>query len=237
MGGRSSGSSGGGGNNKSPQQPRKQLKDKPIYQDAIIRGNKSARSYVATENKISEITKKQIADPTRMQGGADSDAVWRTVSSKPGNFVTDSKGNPLRTSSGKAVMTSKGRKEYNQAMSRIPLTKAQVDSQRKFMSVASLPLMFVPGGGLLRTAAVGNFDKTFQRGGNQMATYGKGNLLSQDESNEIATMMQEAELGRQVDTVDLSKRPKKAKRNMNLLDRTFATLFGGGNLLGTGGNL
>lgn len=234
MGSKSGGSSGGGGNNN---QPRKQLNDKPIYQDRIIRSNKKARSYVAKENKISEITKKQIADPTRMQGGADSSAVWRTVSMKPGNYVRDSQGNPIRTKSGKVVMTSAGRKEYNQAMSRIPLTKAQVDSQQKFMKVASLPLMFVPGGGLLRSAAVGNFDKAYQRGGNQVFTYGKGNLLSQAEQNTIATSMQEAELGRQVDPVDLSKRPKKAKRNMNLLDKITSSIFGGGNLLGSGGKL
>ena len=106
-----SGGGKGGSNITSPVQPRKQLQDKPIYQDAIIRGDAGARSYVATENKISEITKKQVNNPNRMQGSQDSQAILRTVGMKPGNYVTDRRGNPIRDSKANPVLTSKGRKE------------------------------------------------------------------------------------------------------------------------------
>lgn len=229
--GSKSGGGGGGGGNKGYQGPKGPVAP-PSVQDKKTNQKRSQR---IIENTVQSITRKQTADPTRMQGGADSTAVWKTVSMQQGNFVKDSRGNPVRGRDGKIVMTSKGRQQYEQAMSRIPLTRAQVESQRKFMNVASLPLMFVPGGGLLRSAVVGNFDTAYQRGGNTVMTYGKGNLLSQDEQNTIATNMQQQEMNKPVAPVDLSTRPRKAPSRMNLLDKTFAKFFGGGNLLGTGG--
>ena len=146
MGSKSGSSGGGGSNNNSPKQPRKQLQDKPIYTDAIIRGDAGARSYVATENKISEITKKQVNNPNRFKGSEDSRSITATVGLKPGNFVTDSKGRPITDSKGNRVLTSKGRAEKNAAMKRIPLSARQVESQRKVANIITLPLMLLPGG-------------------------------------------------------------------------------------------
>jgi hypothetical protein len=225
--GRSSGSSGGGGsNNNSPKQPRKQLQDKPIYTDAIIRGDAGARSYVATENKISEITKKQVNNPNRMQGSQDSQAILRTVGMKPGNYVTDRKGNAIRDSKGNPVLTSKGRKEKDAAMRRIPLSAAQVESQRKISNIITLPLMLVPGGGLIRAGVRSNFRNATTKGGNKVMTYGKGNLLTQDEANYIASQQETVKQNRPV-TVDLSKR----KRKGNLLTRIVGEAFGVGGSL------
>ena len=163
-------SSSGGGNNNS--KPRLSVTAPPIYEDRIIRQDPKARSEVRTENTIQKITKAQIKDPTRMKGSSDSKAVWSSVSSKPGNFVTDSKGNPVRTSSGSVVMTKAGRKEYNQAMRRIPLSKAQYDSQKKISNIITLPLMLVPGGGLVRAGIKTNQKNNVFEGGGTISTYG-----------------------------------------------------------------
>lgn len=226
MGSRSS-SSGGGNNN--PSRPRKQLKDKPIYQDRIIRQDPKARSEVRTENVISAITKKQIANPNRMKGGADSSAVWSSVSSKPGNYVTDSKGNPMRTSSGKVVMTSAGRKEYEKAMGRIPISKAQFESQKKMTNILTLPLIAVPGGGLIRAGVKNTQQNNVFEGGGRLSTYGGGkNNLTDAEANEIARQQQEVINNRPIPEVDLRSRKKKS---------LLSTIFGGFQKLGSGGLL
>lgn len=219
-------SSGGGGNNN-PSRPRKQLKDKPIYQDRIIRQDPKARSEVRTENVISKITKEQISNPNRMKGRQDSAAVWSSVSSKPGNYVTDRRGNPIRTSSGKVVMTSKGRKEYKQAMRRIPLSKAQYDSQRKMTNILTLPLMLVPGGGLLRVAAKNKMAQSSFNYGNKVMTYGGGDNLTDAEANLIARQQMEVIEGRPMPEVNLKKRKRKS---------LLSTLTGS-EKLGTGGIL
>jgi len=219
-------SSSGGGNN-SPSRPRKQLTDKPIYQDRIIRQDPKARSEVRTENVISNITNKQIKNPNRMKGGADSTAVWSSVSSKPGNYVSDSKGNPIRTSSGKVVMTSKGRKEYESAMGRIPISKAQYDSQKKISNILSIPLMFVPGGGLIRAGMKNQQQNNVFQGGGNLTTYGGGrNNLTNAEANLIARQQQEVIQNRPMPEVDLKKRKRKS-----LLSTVTGGKLGSGGLL------
>lgn len=226
MGSRSSSS--GGGNN-SPSRPRKQLNDKPIYQDRIIRQDPKARSEVRTENTISSITKKQISDPTRMQGGADSKSVWSSVSSKPGNFVTDSSGNPVRTGSGSVVMTSAGRKEYESAMGRIPISKAQYDSQKKITNILSLPLIAVPGGGLIRAGIKNQQQNNVFEGGGRMSTYGGGrNNLTDAEANQIARQQQEVINNRPMPEVNLRSRKKTS---------LLSTIFGNFGKLGKQGGL
>ena len=226
MGSKSGSSGGGGSNNNSPKQPRKQLQDKPIYTDAIIRGDAGARSYVATENKISEITKKQVNNPNRFKGSEDSRSITATVGLKPGNFVTDSKGRPITDSKGNRVLTSKGRAEKNAAMKRIPLSASQVESQSKVANIITLPLMLLPGGGLIRAGVRSNFKNATTKGGNRVMTYGQGNLLTQDEANYIASQQETVKQNRPV-TVDLSKRNRKG----NLLTQMFGEAFGAGGSL------
>lgn len=228
--GRSSGSSGGNGGS-SRNKPRVNLTDAPIYSDAIIRGNKSARTEVRIQNTTQDITKKQIANPNRMKGSDDSRRVWDAVANRKGNFVTDSKGNALRTKSGSIVMTSKGRKEYEAEMSRIPLSEAQVKSQQKFVNIMSIPLMFVPGGGIVGSAMRNNMKRNHYAGGDKVFTYKGGTELTQAEKNEIATETMKAQ-GKQVEgQVDLKKRKPKG----NFLTRMFTNVFGARQNL-TGGN-
>ena len=219
--GRSSGSSGGNGGS-SRNKPRVNLTDAPIYSDAIIRGNRSARNEVRLQNTVQDITKKQIANKTRMKGSEDSRRVFNAVASKEGNYVKDSKGNALRTRSGSIVMTSKGRKEYEAEMSRIPLSEAQVKSQQKFVNIMSIPLLFVPGGGLVGSHMRNTMKRTHYEGGDKVFTYKKGTELSQAEMNEIATETMKAQ-GKEVEgQVDLTKR----KRKGNFLTRMVGDVFG-----------
>jgi hypothetical protein len=224
MGSKSS-SSGGGNNN--PSRPRKQLTDKPIYQDRIIRQDPKARSEVRTENEISRITKEQIQNPNRMEGRKDSKAIATSVAMKPGNFVTDRRGNPIRTSSGSIVMTSKGRKEYKQAMGRIPLSKAQFESQKKISNILSLPLMLVPGGGLIRAGMKNKQQNNVFQGGGNLSTYGGGrNNLTDAEANLIARQQQEVIQNRPMPEVNLKKRKRKS-----LLSTVTGGKLGSGGLL------
>tara|TARA_B100000029_G_scaffold117531_2_gene110744 strand:- start:10664 stop:11356 length:693 start_codon:yes stop_codon:yes gene_type:complete len=210
----SSSNSSGGGSSR----PRVKISDAPIYTDAIIRRNKKARTEVRIQNTTQDITKKQIANPNRMKGGDDSRRVWDAVASKAGNFVTDKFGNAIRTKKGSIVMTSKGKKEYEAEMSRIPLSQAQVKSQRKFVNIMSIPLMFVPGGGLISSAMRHNLKQTHYEGGQKVFTYKKGSELTQEEMNEIATETAKAQ-GKDVEgTIDLTKRKKKT---------IFTKIFGG----------
>ena len=219
--GRSSGSSGGNGGS-SRNKPRVNLTDAPIYSDAIIRGNRSARNEVRLQNTVQDITKKQIANKTRMKGSEDSRRVFNAVASKEGNYVKDSKGNALRTRSGSIVMTSKGRKEYEAEMSRIPLSEAQVKSQQKFVNIMSIPLLFVPGGGLVSGAMRSNLKRNHYAGGDKVFTYKGGTELTQAEMNEIATETMKAQ-GKEVEgQVDLKKRKPKG----NFLTRMASEMFG-----------
>ena len=111
-------------------------------------------------------------------------------------------------------------------MKRIPLSAAQVESQRKFSNIITLPLMLLPGGGLIRAGVRSNFKNASTVGGSNVMTYGKGNLLTQDEANYIASQQETVKQNRPV-TVDLNKR----KRKGNLLTRVVGEAFGvGGNL-------
>ena len=228
--GKSSSSSGGGGGS-SRNKPRVQLTDAPIYSDAIIRGNRGARNEVRVQNTVQAITKQQIANPNRMKGSDDSRRVWDAVASKKGNYVMDSKGNALRTKSGSIVMTRQGRKEYEAEMSRIPLSEAQVKSQQKLLNIASIPLMFVPGGGIIGSAMRNNMKRNHYAGGDKVFTYKGGTELTQAEMNEIATETMKAQ-GKEVEgTVDLKKRKPKG----NFLTRMISDTFGAKQNLG-GGN-
>lgn len=229
MGGSSNSSGGGGGSSRN--KPRVQLTDAPIYSDAIIRGNRGARNEVRVQNTTQAITKQQIANPNRMKGSDDSRRVWDAVASKKGNYVTDSKGNALRTKSGSIVMTRQGRKEYEAEMSRIPLSEAQVKSQQKLLNIASIPLMFVPGGGIVGSAMRNNMKRNHYAGGDKVFTYKQGSELTQAEKNAIATETMKAQ-GKEVEgTVDLKKRKPKG----NFLTRMFSDVFGAKQNLG-GGN-
>ena len=228
MGGSSKSSGGSGGSSRN--KPRVNLTDAPIYSDAIIRGNRSARNEVRLQNTVQDITKKQIANKTRMEGSDDSRRVFNAVASKEGNYVKDSKGNAIRTRSGSIVMTSKGRKEYEAEMSRIPLSEAQVKSQQKLVNIMSIPLLFVPGGGLVGGAMRRNMKRNHYAGGDKVFTY-KDSELTQAEKNEIATETMKAR-GVEVDEqVDLTKR----KRKGNFLTRMVGDVFGV-NQSFTGGN-
>ena len=229
--GSSSGSSGGGGGS-SRNKPRVNLTSAPIYEDAIIRGNKKALNEVRLQNTVQDITKQQIANPNRMQGTEDSARVWDAVAKKEGNYVKDSKGNAIRTKSGSIVMTGKGRKEYEAEMSRIPLSEAQVKSQQKFVNIASIPLLFVPGGGIVGSAMRNNMKRNHYAGGDKVFTYKKGSELTQAEMNEIATETMKAQ-GKEVEgQVDLTKR----KRKGNFLTNMVGDLFGAKQDLTAGGN-
>ena len=223
--GNSSGSSGGGGNNN---RPRASISQPPVYQDRIIRQSPKARSYVATENKINEITRKQISNPNRMKGSEDKKAITSTVAIKPGNYVTDSKGMPVRTKSGSVVLTSKGKKEVDNAMRRIPLSKAQYESQKKVSNIISLPLMLVPGGGLIRAGIKNKQQNTVFEGGKNIPTYGGKSLISKDEANIIERQRLENLNNKPMPEVDLSKRKRKS---------VLSTIFEPFGKLGSGGLL
>ena len=226
--GSSSNSSGGGG--AVVPQTRVNLTSAPIYSDAIIRGNRSARNEVRLQNTVQDITKQQIANPNRMKGKDDSRRVWDAVASKKGNYVTDSKGNALRTKSGSIVMTRRGRKEYEAEMSRIPLSEAQVKSQQKFVNIMSIPLLFVPGGGIVGGAMRSNLKRNHYAGGDKVFTYQKGSELTQAEMNEIATETMKAQ-GKEVEgQVDLKKRKPKG----NFLTRMVSETFGAAQNLTSG---
>ena len=109
-----------------------------------------------------------------MKGSDDSRRVWDAVASKKGNYVMDSKGNAIRTKSGSIVMTRRGRKEYEAEMSRIPLSQAQVKSQQKFVNIMSIPLLFVPGGGIIGGAMRSNLKRNHYAGGDKVFTYKGG---------------------------------------------------------------
>lgn len=227
----SSSKSSGGNGGSSRNKPRVNLTSAPIYEDAIIRGNKSARNEVRLQNTVQDITKTQIANPSRMKGGDDSKRVWSAVASKKGNYVTDSKGNAIRTKSGSIVMTSRGRKEYEAEMSRIPLSEAQVKSQQNIVNIMSIPLLFVPGGGIIGSAMRNNMKRNHYAGGDKVFTYKGDTELTQAEMNEIATETMKAQ-GKEVEgQVDLKKRKPKG----NFLTRMVSGVFGAKQNL-TGGN-
>ncbi len=228
--GRSSSSSGGNGGS-SRNKPRVNLTSAPIYTDAIVRGQRGALNEVRLQNTVQDITKSQIANPSRMKGSDDSKRVWSAVASKDGNYVKDSKGNAIRTKSGSIVMTSRGRKEYEAEMSRIPLSEAQVKSQQKFVNIMSIPLLFVPGGGIVGSAMRNNMKRNHYAGGDKVFTYKGDTELTQAEMNEIATETLKAQ-GKEVEgQVDLKKRKPKG----NFLTRMVGNVFGAKQSL-TGGN-
>ena len=217
--GRSSGSSGGGNNNNKGYQGPKGPVAPPSIQTPKVNKQRYDR---IVENTVQSITKKQTSDPTRMQGSADRKAVTKSVAMRPGNYVTDSKGMPMMTKSGNVVLTSKGRKEVDRNMRRIPISKAQYESQKKISNVMTIPLMLVPGGGLIRAGIKNKQQNNVFEGGSVVSTYGGENLLSDAERNAVAS----AQTGKEV---DLRSRKKKT-----LLSTVFDSTVG---KLGVGGNL
>jgi hypothetical protein len=205
MGSKSS-SSGGNNNNKGYQGPKGPVAP-PSIQTKKVNKMRDAR---IIENTVQDITRKQIKDPTRFKGSQDSAQVWNTVSMRTGNYATDSKGRPIRTSSGKIVMTSKGRKEYENAMRRIPLSKKQVESQHKIAKVLTLPLMLIPGGGLIRADIVNKQKDNVFKGGSTMSTYGGKNLLSDAEINKIARQQEEVISNKPIAPINVRSRKKKS---------------------------
>lgn len=218
--GRSSGSSGGGNNNNNRgyQGPKGPVAPPSIQTPKV---NKQRYDRIV-ENTVQSITKKQTSDPTRMKGSADRKAVTKAVSMRPGNYVVDSKGMPLRTKSGGIVLTSKGQKEVKANMRRIPISKAQYDSQKKISNVMTIPLMLVPGGGLIRAGIKNKQQNNVFEGGSIVSTYGGENLLSDAERNAVASQ----QAGK---AVDLRSRKKKT-----LLSTVFDSTVG---KLGVGGKL
>jgi len=217
--GRSSGSSGGGNNNNKGYQGPKGPVAPPSIQTPKVNKQRYDR---IVENTVQSITKKQTSDPTRMQGSADRKAVTKSVAMRPGNYVTDSKGMPMMTKSGNVVLTSKGRKEVDRNMRRIPISKAQYESQKKISNVMTIPLMLVPGGGLIRAGIKNKQQNNVFEGGSVVSTYGGENLLSDAERNAVAS----AQTGKEV---DLRSRKKKT-----LLSTVFDSTVG---KLGVGGKL
>tara|TARA_R100000742_G_C4243980_1_gene63175 strand:- start:159 stop:815 length:657 start_codon:yes stop_codon:yes gene_type:complete len=217
--GRSSGSSGGGNNNNKGYQGPKGPVAPPSIQTKKV--NKLRHDRIV-ENTVQAITKKQTSDPTRMQGSADRKAVEKAVGMRPGNYVVDSKGMPLRTKSGNLVLTSKGQKEVKANMRRIPLSKAQFESQKKISNVLTIPLMLIPGGGLIRAGIKNKQQNNVFEGGKIVSTYGGENLLSDAERDAVAS----AQAGK---PVTLRSRKKKT-----LLSTVFDSTAG---KLGVGGNL
>ena len=222
--GSKSGSSGNGGNNRGYQGPKGPVAP-PSVQTKKVNKQRDAR---IIENTVQDITRKQISDPNRFQGSKDSKAVWNTVSMRKGNYVTDSRGRPMRTSSGQIVMTSAGRKAYDNAMRRIPLSKKQYESQKKITNILTLPLMLLPGGGLIRAGAKHSMNQSSFNYGNKVMTYGGTNLLSDEERNKLARQQMEVVENRPMPKFDLKKRKKKS---------LLATLLGSGEKLGTRGIL
>lgn len=170
---------------------------------------------------VRDITKKQINEPTRMQGGADHKQVWNAVAKGLGNVIRNKKGMPIKDSSGQYILNSKGKREFDKAMKRVPLSQAQRESQTKAMSIISLPLFFVPGGGLIRRAAINRMKDQ-----DRIFTYGGGEL-SEEQVAEIKA--QKAEKGAPPGT--------KVKRTIPKRKTFIDYAFGKPNqALGTGGN-
>ena len=214
----SSGSSRNGGGNRNPSTP---TYGPPSIQTKAE--NKKRYDYMV-DRTVQAVTKKQIGDPTRMQGGADHKTVWNSVAMRKGNYVTNKRGIPLRTSSGSIVMTSKGQREFDKTMKRIPTSKAQRESQSKLMSIISLPLFLVPGGSLIRKATLNRMNDP-----NRIFTYGGGELPPEQVAEIRA---QQAEKGAPPGT----KVERKVTKKKSFIDYAFGPKLSVNQTLGaTGG--